>query len=276
MWQPKIIPQVTKMFPSFFSILFFSWFQPKNTIPENLADIAGNYTKENTIFLYSENTFPSQMANFALLCMWCLLWIAWLSKIFLYHLKKLWHPFSQPSVQMNGDLQSTETKNRIRKYFSMPQLGTRKELIWKSHLRHQGLWEINNVQSQHAQLVPLEKWEKGWKRKKNLSPEKSWHLFMVLSIVNISEQTNRLMGLILGFLSRLLSTEGEKNEEHFMSMMLSGFFPTSMHKLGHGLLAKNIWFWSGVYFSIIHLWIMYFSCPPSSSCRTSHLLELKK
>lgn len=97
----------------------------------NLADTAGNHTKENIIYLYSENTFPSQMANFALLCMWCLLWIAWLSKIFLDHLKKLWHPFSQPSVQMNGDLPSTEAKNRVREYFSMPQLGTRKRAFLK-------------------------------------------------------------------------------------------------------------------------------------------------
>lgn len=67
---------------------------------------------------------------------------------------------------------------------------------------------------------------------------------MVLRIVNISEQTNRLMGLILGFFVfvSLIVHRGKKKEEHFMSMMLSGFFPTSMHKLGHGLLAKNIWF----------------------------------
>lgn len=176
MWQPQIIPRSPKdVFNNPPPPPFFFWFLSKNIIPENLADtarkrnISQHFSGGKT---YPENTFPSQMANFALLCMWCLLWIAWLSKIILDHLKKLWHPFSQPSVQMNGHLPSTEAKNRVRKYFSMPQLGTQKGIILKSHLRHQGLWEINNVQSQHAQLVPTAAKLKGWKRNKKTLVQK--------------------------------------------------------------------------------------------------------
>lgn len=125
------------------------WLLPKNIIPENQTEV--NYTKENIILLLSENKFSISDSKIYIIVHVVPIVDCMTPQNLFRPLKKHWHPFSQPSVQMNGDLPSTEAKNRIKKYFSMPQLGTQKGVILKSHLRHQGLWEINSMQShQHC------------------------------------------------------------------------------------------------------------------------------
>lgn len=122
----------------FHHFFFFFWFLPKNIIPENLADIAGNLYKRKYNISLPRKHFSISNGKFCSTVHVVPIVDCMTFQNLLRPLKKLWHPFSQPSVQMNGDLPSTEAKNRVKEYFSMPQLGTRKGVILKSHLRHQG------------------------------------------------------------------------------------------------------------------------------------------